>query len=441
MLYDHATEIGLEGIISKRADATYLEARSKTWVKTKALQKADFPIVGYTLSTAAAGIGAIALGEWVDGELEYRGKCGTGFVASDLTAILSKLEPLTAPDQKLDGMPKDVISVRPVITAHVHYANLTADNSVRHAVFKGLREPEIKPSEAPVKRKRLISDADLAGIWVTNPTRRLFGKSGPTKLDIAVYYARWATSCCRIFSAGRCRWCAARADGSTTCFFQRHAVHRHAARRRQLRDAEQRGRREQEVHLDRGRQGLSGAGAVRRGRVPRLGHATGPTRSKSRTGSIFDLDPGEGIKFRRESSMPQFIREAVLEGLGLVPFVKTSGGKGLHVVVPLKPKLDWKKTHAATGEIASAIAKAAPETFMVNMGKDKRSKRIFIDFHRNYRGATAVAPYQPARSRQPAGLDAAQLGRSAFSRGAGGPELFFPARAGDGAWRSLGGNG
>src|SRR3569623_436376 len=189
VLYDHATEIGLEGIVSKRADATYLQARSMTWVKTKALQKAEFPIVGYTLSTAAAGIGAIALGEWVDGELEYRGKCGTGFVASDLTSILSKLEPLASPDQKLEGMPKDVIPVRPVITAHVHYANLTADTSVRHAVFKGLREPEITASETPAPRTRLISAADLAGIWVTTPTRRLFGKTGPTKLDVAIYYA------------------------------------------------------------------------------------------------------------------------------------------------------------------------------------------------------------------------------------------------------------
>ncbi|MDO8360965.1 MAG: non-homologous end-joining DNA ligase, partial [Devosia sp.] len=189
VLYDHATEIGLEGIVSKRVDAPYIEVRSKTWVKTKALQVGDFPIVGYTLSAAAGGIGAIALGQWVDGELEYRGKCGTGFSAADLLSILGKLKPLAAPDQKLEGMTKDIIPVRPVITAHVHYANLTADKSVRHAVFKGLREPEITATEAPAPRKRLISDADLAGIWVTNPTRRLFGKSGPTKLDVAIYYA------------------------------------------------------------------------------------------------------------------------------------------------------------------------------------------------------------------------------------------------------------
>jgi DNA ligase D len=117
---------------------------------------------------------------------------------------------------------------------------------------------------------------------------------------------------------------------------------------------------------------------------------------------IFDLDPGEGIKFKTIVDAAFFVK-SFLEGLGLAPYVKTSGGKGLHVVVPLKPKLDWKKTHAATGEIATAIAKAAPETFVVNMAKDKRTRRIFIDFHRNYRGATAVAPYSlRARANLPA---------------------------------------
>jgi DNA ligase D len=117
---------------------------------------------------------------------------------------------------------------------------------------------------------------------------------------------------------------------------------------------------------------------------------------------IFDLDPGEGIKFRQIVEAAFFVKE-YLEGLGLTPYVKTSGGKGLHVVVPLQPRLDWKKVHAGTGEIAARIARAAPEIFVVNMAKDKRSRRIFIDFHRNYRGATAVAPYSlRARANLPA---------------------------------------
>src|SRR5262249_46190169 len=148
-----------------------------------------FLIVGYTVSEAAEGLAALGLGEWVDGEIAYCGKCGSGFDAETLPRLLARLEPLRSGAERLDGMPKDVIAVRPVLKAHIHYANRTNDNWLRHAVFKGLRGAELSAAGTAAPRKRLIADADLATIWVTNPTRRLFGKSGPTKLDIAVYYA------------------------------------------------------------------------------------------------------------------------------------------------------------------------------------------------------------------------------------------------------------
>lgn len=391
VLYDHATELGLEGIVSKRADAPYIETRSKTWVKVKALQSDEFPIVGYTLSPAAGGIGAIALGAWVNGELEYRGKCGTGFSGSELLTILDKLEPLRDGATKLDGMPRDVIPVRPVIAAKVHYANLTADNSVRHAVFKGLREPEIRKSDAPVKRKRLISDADLAGIWVTNPTRRLFGKSGPTKLDVAVYYAAIGDFMLpHIFGrpVSLVRSPSGRLDD---IFFQRHpftGMPPTIGSFETMSSEEGEPKKYISIEDAKGFLALAQFGVIEF-------HAWGCHWKDSLEKPdrvIFDLDPGEGIKFKQIVDAAFFVRE-FLEGLGLTPYVKTSGGKGLHVVVPIKPKLDWKNAHAGTGEIAARIAKAAPETFVVNMAKDKRTRRIFIDFHRNYRGATAVAPF------------------------------------------------
>ncbi len=391
VLYDHATEMGLEGIVSKRIDAPYIETRSKSWVKVKAPLTGDFPIVGYTLSTAAAGIGALALGEWVNGELDYRGKCGTGFSGAELVSILGKLRPLEDPTQKLDRMTKDVIPIRPVITAHVHYSNLTADNSLRHAVFKGLREPEMTSSEAPIKRKRLIADADLANIWVTNPTRRLFGKSGPTKLDVAIYYAAVGDFMLpHIFGrpVSLVRSPSGRLDD---IFFQRHpfmGMPTTMGTFETTTSDESEARKYISVEDAKGYLALAQFGVIEF-------HAWGchwATALEKPDRVIFDLDPGEGIKFKQIVDAAFFVRE-FLEGLGLTPYVKTSGGKGLHVVVPLKPKLDWRKAHAATGEIATAIAKAAPETFVVNMSKEKRSKRIFIDFHRNARSATAVAPY------------------------------------------------
>jgi DNA ligase D len=372
-----------------------------TWFKVKALQVGDFPIVGYTLSPAAGGIGAIALGQWVDGELEYRGKCGTGFSADELLTILDKLAPLASPDQKLEGMPRDVIPIRPVITAHVHYANLTADKSVRHAVFKGLREPEIKASEAPVKRKRLISDADLAGIWVTNPTRRLFGKSGPTKLDVAIYYAAVGDFMLPHIFGRPVSLVRSPSGKLDDIFFQRHpftGMPPTIASFETLSSEEGENKKYISIEDAKGYLALAQFGVIEF-------HAWGchwASALEKPDRVIFDLDPGDGIKFRQIVDAAFFVKD-YLEGIGLTPYVKTSGGKGLHVVVPLKPKLDWKKTHAGTGEIAAAIAKAAPETFVVNMAKDKRPKRIFIDFHRNYRGATAVAPYSlRARANLPA---------------------------------------
>ena len=401
ILYDHATEIGLEGIVSKRLDAPYLQARSKTWVKVKALQSGDFPIVGYTLSPAAAGIGAIALGQWVDGELEYRGKCGTGFSSAELLSILERLAPLAAPDQKLDGMPRDVIPVRPVLTAHIHYANLTADNSVRHAVFKGLREPEITAAETPAPRKRLISDADLAGIWVTNPTRRLFGKSGPTKLDVAIFYAAVGDFILPHLFGRPVSLVRSPSGQLSDIFFQRHpftGMPPTIASFETLSSEEGENKKYISIEDARGYLALAQFGVIEF-------HAWGchwRDHLEQPDRIIFDLDPGEGIKFRQIVAAAGFVRD-FLTGLGLTPYVKTSGGKGLHVVVPLTPKLDWKQVHAATGEIAAAMAKAAPETFVVNMAKDKRARRIFIDFHRNYRGATAVAPYSlRARANLPA---------------------------------------
>lgn len=391
VLYDHATEMGLEGIVSKRKDAPYIETRSKTWVKVKAPQSGDFPIVGYTLSPAAGGIGAVALGQWIDGELEYAGKCGTGFSSAELTSILKRLRPLEDPTQKLDRMPRDVIPIRPVLTAHVHYSNLTTDNSLRHAVFKGLREPEITKSETAVKRKRLIADADLANIWVTNPTRRLFGRAGPTKLDVAIYYAAVGDFMLPHIFGRPVSLVRSPSGKLDDIFFQRHpfmGMPTTMGTFETTTSDESEDRKYISVEDAKGYLALAQFGVIEF-------HAWGCNWHEALEKPdrvIFDLDPGEGIRFKQIVDAAFFVRE-FLEGIGLTPYVKTSGGKGLHVVVPLKPKLDWKKAHTATGEIAARIAKWAPETFVVNMSKEKRQRRIFIDFHRNARSATAVAPY------------------------------------------------
>ncbi|KKB80595.1 ATP-dependent DNA ligase [Devosia limi DSM 17137] len=397
-LYERASELGLEGIVSKRASAPYQSGRSTTWTKTKALKVDDFVIAGFTTSQAAEGLAALALGEWVDGELHYRGKVGTGFDAATLVSLLRRLEALEDGAVPLDGAPKDIRWVRPMLSARIHYANRTADNALRHAVFKGLREAALStPTTGP--RKRLISDADLATIWVTNPTRRLFGKSGPTKLDIAVYYAAVGDYMLphlfgRPVSLVRCP-----TGKPADCFFQRHAFTGMppTIEAFETKNSDDETKTYLTVADARGFLALAQFGVVEfHTWGTHKSHLDKPDRI------VFDLDPGEGIGWREVVEAAVHIR-GQLEDDGLVPFVKTSGGRGLHIVVPIKPKLGWKQVHQTTSAIANQIAAAAPETFTATMGKDNRKRRIFIDFHRNARSATAAAPYSlRARTNLPA---------------------------------------
>ena len=396
--FEHASELDLEGIVSKRAEAPYQPGRTGSWLKIKAPQTGDFVIAGYTVSETAGGLGALALGEWEGGELRYRGKVGTGFDAATLRSLLEKLEPLRPGAAPLEGAPKDVLPVRPVLSAHIHYSNRTTDNVLRHAVFKRLREAELTAVAAPA-RKRLITDADLASIWVTNPTRRMFGKSGPTKLDIAVYYAGVGDYMLphimgRPVSLVRCP--TARPQD---CFFQRHAFKGMPPSVATFDMTNTEGETKSYISVEdaKGYVALAQFGVVEF-------HTWGSTRKRPDKPDrvVFDLDPGEGIGWREIVEAAVHVR-GELETLGLVPFVKTSGGKGIHVVVPIVPKLGWKQVHPRTSAIASRIAATAPNTFTTVMGKENRKRQIFIDFHRNARSATSVAPYSlRARTNLPA---------------------------------------
>ncbi len=386
--YDKVSDLGLEGVVSKKASSSYQEGRSKTWLKIKALQAGDFVIAGYTTSQAAEGLAALALGEWHDGELHYRGKVGTGFDAPMLKDLIGRLEPLRDDGARLDGAPRDIHWVRPVLSAHIHFANRTSDGLLRHAVFKDVRDPALSASDSP-ERKRLVSDDDLASVWVTNPTRRLFTRSGPTKLDVAVYYASMGDFMLphileRPVSFLRCP-----TGKRQDCFFQRHAFSGMPDSISTFETTDSDGEKQTYLVVD----GVKGYLALAQFGVVEI-HVWGTTarRLERPDRIVFDLDPGEGIAWREIVEAAQHIR-GQLETLQLIPFVKTSGGKGLHVTVPIKPDSDWKTVHQRTGEIAAAIARTAPDTFTTTMGKEKRKGRIFIDFHRNVRGATAVAPY------------------------------------------------
>lgn len=418
---ERVCRMGLEGIVSKRRDAPYSPGRSKTWLKTKCAAGDEFVIVGFTESKAAGGLGALLVASAEDGALTYAGRVGTGFSRTEAERVRATLGGLRreAPPLAMPAMAsrETVRWVEPRLIVDVNYANRTREGLLRQASYKGLRgdksladlgragssvggggndsddeerDPTASPPAEPVRKPRLISDADLASIWVTNPEREMFGGSGATKLDLVSYYARvgdWMLPelLRRPVSLVRCPTGEAEA-----CFYQRHAGAGmpDAVKRIGLREGTRRERADY-VYLDdaRGLLGLAQFGVVEF-------HPWGCQidRPERPDRLIFDLDPDEGLRWREVVTAALDIR-AVLEGLGLAVFVKTTGGKGLHLVVPLARRQTWEAVRGFSERLVKALARREPSRFTAILSKASRKGRIFIDYLRNGRGATAVAAY------------------------------------------------
>jgi DNA ligase D len=400
--FEQASRLGLEGVISKRADASYQQTRTKSWLKIKCRLSDDFLVVGFSPSDAAGGIGALLLAEADDGGLRYVGRVGTGFSTAEMKRLHARLEALRArratvalpPEERRQG----IVWVRPARVAGVEYGNRTADGILRHAVYQGLRadkaaDASIRAAPEPppkVERKRYVTDADLASIWVTNPDREMFGAGGPSKLDLALYYARvgdWILPelIGRPVSLLRCP-----TGKAADCFFQRHALSGmpDAIKRIPLREE---GSKERADYLyiedARGLFALAQFGAIEF-------HSWGCRVDKPERPDrlVFDLDPDESLPWREVVSAARAVADALSE-LGLVPFVKTTGGKGLHVVVPIARRHGWPEVRRFCEAFARQQALQAPKRFTANMAKRERRGRIFLDYLRNARSATAVAAY------------------------------------------------
>jgi DNA ligase D len=388
--FEQACEMQLEGVVSKRIDSHYRSGRSKTWVKAKAKRIETFNVIGYTTSVAAGGLAALFLAENGKSGLTPVGKVGTGFSAAEAAALAARLEPLArkGPAAKFDGAVPRANWVEPELTARVEYSDRTADGNLRHAVFRGLKEPDLGRSNSKA-HKRYITDEHLASVWVTNPERRMFSKTGPTKLDLAVYYASVGDYMLphilnRPVSLIRCPTGAAE-----DCFFQRHAfsgmppeIGIFPAQRADKEKRDYLFVKDAEGYL-----ALAQFGVVEF-------HPWGCRVDKPERPDrmFFDLDPGDGVEWRDIVAAALAVRDE-LTALDLAPFVKTSGGKGIHVVVPVNRRHSWKEMHDTSGKIATALAKKFPDTFLTSMAKKERKKRIFVDFHRNTRSATSAGAY------------------------------------------------
>jgi bifunctional non-homologous end joining protein LigD len=409
-LLAQACKMGLEGIISKRADAPYRSGRGHDWLKTKCSDRQEFVIAGFAPSTAdARAVGALVLGVHDKGNLRYAGRTGTGFthaVARDLYGKLKRLEVAASP---LDPLPKEErgarapIWVAPKLVAEVDFHGWTHGDRIRQASFQGLREDkpakdvvrEVKKTVAAAARTatkrsapvaaKATTGKTVAGIALTHPDRVYWQDAGVTKRDLADYYVavwKWMAPHLvgRAIALLRCP------DGSDAgqCFFQKHASggispdHLHLV-------AEKGDKIISVGDLD-GLISLVQAGVLEiHTRGSTIEHLDKADRL------VFDLDPGPGTGWKDVVAAARDVR-ARLAQIKLKTVLKTSGGKGLHVVLPIAPT-PWDEAKAFAQTVARAMEADAPDRYISTATKAKRGGRIFIDYLRNSREATAVAPY------------------------------------------------
>lgn len=393
----HACRLSLEGVVSKRRDAPYRTGRGRDWVKSKCAFRQEFVIGGYVPSTAQAdAIGSLVLGVYDNGRLEHVGRVGTGFSQSVARALYARLSPLrraTAPFKgRLTAEEKrGATFVVPDLVAEVEFRGWTGDNHLRHAAFRGLREDK-GPKDVVRETPKDVPEAPQAkpvrsGVKLTHPERVYWPEDGITKQGLAAYYGHvWPFIApfvvARPLALLRCP------DGvAHACFFQKHAW---AGINKAIKIKKDRDGEELLVIEDfDGLIALAQAGALEI-------HPWGSSLSALDQPDmlIFDLDPADGVGWKAVVAGAREIR-ARLEAQGLVAFVKTSGGKGLHVVTPLVPQAPWEAAKAFAKALADSMAAAEPDKYIAVATKARRKGRIFIDYLRNGRGATAVAPYCP----------------------------------------------
>jgi bifunctional non-homologous end joining protein LigD len=403
-----ACQIGLEGIIGKKRDSFYVQRRSPDWIKLKCQQRQEFLICGYTDPQGGrVGIGSLLLGiHDRDGTLKYAGNVGTGFNDKTLRAIYEKLIQLETDDSPFP--PRTVKGkkphwVKPRLIAEVSFAEWTAAGSVRHAVFQGLRSD--KPPKAitrevakPVEEGDAVQGTIPATLKITNPDRLIDKESGATKLDLIRYYALVGELMAEHLKNRPLSLVRAPAGVGGELFFQKHAETGKLPGVKQMAKA-----------LDPDHPpmleipGTEGLLSAAQWNVVEFHtqNATGKNYEKPNR-IIFDLDPGEGVEWQAMQEAAQLVH-AFLDHLGLPAFLKTSGGKGLHIVVPIKPFYDWDTVKDFSQNIVRHLADNLPDRFAFKSGPKNRVGKIFIDYLRNGRGATTVAAWS-ARVRPGLGI-------------------------------------
>ena len=408
-MFEAVCKQGGEGIISKKASAAYSGTRTRNWLKIKCIQRQEFVIVGWLESDKRRGFRSLLLGSRDGRKLEYVGKVGTGFNAALIDELMERMEPL-AVDKSPVEVPradrKGAHWIKPQLVAEIAFTEFTDDGVLRHPSFMGLREDKpakdvvrevpqhleetkvTKPKSSRSKAKATATAEDF-GIEISSPERVIFPELGLTKKDLADYYAT-IEPLIMVDAADRPVTLIRFPSGRTgESFFQKHDKGTFGPHVKQVPIEEKDGHFEDYLYFDDIRGLLA---CVQMGTIEFHGWGSKVDKVEYPDRLVFDLDPDVGLDFGNVKEAAVLLRE-LLKGLGLESWPLLSGGKGLHVVVPLDASEDWPTVKSFAERFSRAISEAEPGMFTANIRKEQRKGRIFLDWLRNQRGATAVLPY------------------------------------------------
>ncbi len=401
-----ACRMDLEGIVSKKLDAPYQSGRSGSWTKSKCRQGHEVVIGAWT--TTGSAFRSLIAGVHRGGKLVHVGRIGTGFSAATVRTLLPKLRALETDKSPFSGenAPKPAAGthwVKPQLVAEIQYAGFTGDGAIRQAAFKGLRED--KPAReveaetpAPAATSLTVTvtprgAVPVLGVTVSHADKPLWPDANDgtqvTKLDLARYFEAVADHLLPHIKGRPCSLIRMPDGIGGESFFQRHAARGASAL---FTEVEVFGDKKPYTQLDTP-QALIAAAQI--GAVELHPWNCAPFQPEQPGRLVFDLDPAPDVPFTAVIDAARALRDR-LEDLGLVSFCKTTGGKGLHVVTPVQADgVDWPAAKGFARAVCQAMATEAPDKFLITMAKKQRTGRIFLDYLRNDRLATAVAPLSP----------------------------------------------
>ncbi|TGP50907.1 DNA ligase D [bacterium M00.F.Ca.ET.230.01.1.1] len=398
-LLNRFCDAGLEGVISKLADSDYVGARDGSWLKIKCIKRQEFVLVGWTPSDKDRAFRSLILGVHDGGKLRYAGKVGTGFDTAEMARLMKTMAPLEQRAATVEAPRVEVRGarwLRPRLVAEIAYTEMTNEGTLRHPSYLGLREDK-KPEAVALETEHhtaTLPRPATSTIAISNRGRVIYPESNITKGQLADHYAAvaeimlpWAGS--RPISLVRCPQGRAK-----KCFFQKHDAGSFGDKVHHVGIAEKDGHEEPYLYVD-DAEGLMTC--VQMGTIEFHGWGARIEDVEKADRLVFDLDPDEGLDFEAVRAAAFQFRD-ILKALGLTTFPMLTGGKGVHVIAPLTPQAEWPEVKAFASGLTQAVAQIDPSHFTAVLSKAKRKGRIFVDYLRNQRGATAIMPYS-ARSR------------------------------------------